>query len=322
MTIKLNTTKETFERTLYKNGYNIKVSLFDQFIPNLKRAILFNIKKSIEDNIFKETLSDIFGEKNIDKVSPLIIVDKEEIDFISIKHLIYILDQGIFDSFVENRIDREIKEENIQMFYKHYLYSDLQNKSKYNFKLKKINSKAYYTFVKNISTHISQISKEETEKSIINEFLTDIKRYHLSADYFSNINILGYSLSIDDFDNYLKKILIDYNMFEKGIETISFENDYRLVGIDHAINRLVDYVVYIRKEDILELIKLINANEEYRDKESFKMIENSHRNVELLFNIAEDINSFEFDVEFNSFNINGNKTSFSIKDIIDFKNEK
>jgi len=263
MILKINISKNTFEKNLVKLGYNYKIIQYEDFIKSIQN----HAYKEVMKDLTEQTIKKVFGSYENILISN--IVNPENIKNINTTYLVELIEGGLLDSFLEEkkirpfsktvmkdafilktinnlRFDNNLKNSSILNFqYYNYSYSYLfRNKSstRYISAIKCLNLNMI-ELTEDEENEITEYIKSSLEKKIFNsarkewqQLLPTLENYFYiennssPSNYTSNINAFMEAIREKIFErNILNEIITEITSFKLiGDKLTVFHNGERI----------------------------------------------------------------------------------------------
>jgi len=299
--IRLDITKKTFEKNLLSYGYNYKIKQYDDFIDSIRRIILNKIENSSN---LAETIFSIFKEEP----SILITIDKTKINFIKKDFFFQLIDEGIFDLYLDNKVIK-YTEKQLKSAYMLKLLTDQDNQ------LAPIISSINYLFGKNTLFNIS-VKKALKDGLFIED--TNMKAlfyknlYDNTPCYFSNRYGLFDSFSYIDLDKLIIEKMNEEN-FEFASDTnkrfvlhqdiTNILNELNVIYPYSQLNELVFSFVFVKNNlnDIQSIlpntVSISYSNEKKVAKLINKLINLKDLSKDTYLEVYNDVDSIKINIE-------------------------
>ena len=227
--IKLNITKASFRKKLLLLGYDYNISNYENFIESIQQRVKRLLINSFPNDDFEDTISLIFGDNYV--VDAISLKNHKNIQKISDKYLITLIEEGILDLYFSKSKNKEFSLRVMNLAYNIRETKDITFK-KDSFYAKQRLLKDSWIYEKGSSyyTALKCLKKDKIELSDIRETSLDaniIHNVYMELKYQYNIefdSLLGDLKSLD-FSNELHKEY-DFNKLYKinGISDIQKEN--------------------------------------------------------------------------------------------------
>ena len=320
MKISINVKENTFQKSLVKMGYNLKINQYDDFINSIRRIALRELIDAFKEGSLIKTIDKIFSNN----ISMSILENKDQITFITDTYLKDLIDNSSLDLYLENgkfnfRTDVQENAYRLKLindipFNDNFYKQDLLIVNKYSDFYDYWGNK-HITVLKCINSNgidLSEVRKEEIKEEIENNLIKTVINSMSSKILSLESTIRYFSLGEMDIEEHILIKFFKDKMKEK--ELLNNEIEYIHIDIDKnvlKIKRLIETMKTYSRVEIKEQIK------EYREDPS-----KTKKKFDFSYNKKlKEMNNYYIFEEDNIFFIkeNGILKGYSYNDLCDFK---
>ena len=225
----LDVTKITFEKYLVNLGYNYKINQFEDFKLSIFRIIKRTIMNSIENDTISETIDAIFNKD----ISMKALENISEIKNIKDSFITSLIEEGLFDLFLENRKIKITEREKESIYIATKAIKIIENST--NYKTISFLKKEYLSKQKISVKKIKEIMNDKIDISLVNEdqLNNEIKTKIIFDMIQNNINFTNRESLINNhgcLEGLVLK-LKDLVNLDEGIKYFNFRKIEELVDI-------------------------------------------------------------------------------------------